>query len=148
MTRVPDVPRRRAARAARALAALLVLLLAVSALAACGGDDEPSAEEQLCSNLDSLSESVTALQDIDLSSASVDELQTDLQNVKDAAGEVVQSAQEVAQADVSELQSSLDELESAIKGIPSDGVEPVQSALGNLSDTRQSISDDAGCDGS
>jgi len=32
--------------------------------------------------------------------------------------------------------------------IPADGVEPVQSALSDLSDTRQSISDDTGCDGS
>jgi len=148
MTHIPDKERRRLARTTRVLAGLLALTLSISVLSACGGDDEPSAEEQLCSDLDSLSDSVTALQDLDLSSASPDELQSDLESVKDATDEVVQSAQDVAQADVSELQGSLDELESAIKGIPSDGVEPVQSALADLGDTRQSISDGAGCDGS
>ena len=120
--------------------------VALLGLAACGG--EPSAEEQLCSDLDGLSEAVTNLQDFDLSSGSADELQADVSDVTDALGDVVSAAQDVADADVSELQSSVQAVTTAITQIPSDGVEPVQSALADLQQTRTSVSDGLDCDDS
>jgi hypothetical protein len=125
-------------------AAAILGAAALLGLAACGG--EPSAEEQLCSDLDDLSEAVTSLQGFDLSSGSADELQTEVGDVTAALGEVVSAAQDVAQADVGELQSAVQAVTTAVGQIPSDGVEPVQSALDDLQQTRTSIADGVGCD--
>ena len=117
---------------------------ALLGLASCGG--EPSAEEQLCSDLEGLSDSVTELQDFDVSAGSADELATAVGDVTTQAGEVVDAAQDVARADVSELQTSVQAVTTAVSEIPANGVEPVHDALASLQETRTSLSDSLACD--
>jgi hypothetical protein len=96
-----------------------LLMVATLGLVACGGDDEPSAEEaqaNLCTSLDELQTQVTALTDLGLDST-VDDVQDALGNIQDAFDEVVDDAQEVADVETQELGDAIDSLESTISDI-------------------------------
>ena len=97
----------------------LVSLLAIVGLfviAACGGDDDEvaSAAQSTCEALGDFRDSGLAIQALDPTSSSVDDLDDATQNAKDALGNVLDAAADTEEAAIEELQGAFDEYENAI----------------------------------
>lgn len=118
----------------------LLAVLAITGLTlavACGDDDDDSedqatAEQNLCSSLAGLSDSLAAFQALDPTSASYDDYDAAAADVGDAWDQVKPDAADVSAADTTALESAYDDLAQAIEDAPRD--EPVSKALNSLSD--------------
>jgi chromosome segregation ATPase len=96
--------------------ALALCMLASIALAACGGDDEPTADEartELCTSLDNLQTEFAGLVGLGLD-ASIEELREQWGEIQDAFGEVIDAAGDVESAETGDLEQARDDLNDAI----------------------------------
>ena len=94
----------------------LAVALAAAALVAagCGSSSKPA----YCSNVSDLQQSVTDLKSLQLNSAVVSTLQTDLQKVQSNANAVVSSAKQDFPSQTSALESSVSSLSATVKQLP------------------------------
>ena len=94
----------------------LAVALAAAALVAagCGSSSKPA----YCSNVSDLQQSVTDLKSLQLNSAVVSTLQTDLQKVQSNANAVVSSAKQDFPNQTSALESSVSTLSTSVKQLP------------------------------
>lgn len=132
-----DHPRR------MALAAALLATLAL--LAACGSDDEESAQDQYCAAGDDLESSVTALTQLDLIAEGTNGLEAALGAVEDDLSTLAETASETASGEVSALEESAQDLESALEGlagdITGDNVSALATAVESLATSAQAVYD-------
>jgi hypothetical protein len=111
---------------------ILLIALGLGAAVVIGwlGESETRADKQLCSSLESLQSSVTALKSIDASTASKSTFQSDVSAVQSAWSNVASDAKDVADIDMDSLDSAWSSFESAVKAVPdSDSVADAQSAI-------------------
>jgi hypothetical protein len=127
--------------------ALLTVVLALTAgLTACGGSSA-TPEEKLCSALDDFQASVAAMQDLNVGSSSLEDVQDAIGNVVDAAGDVAAAAKDVASADVSELQASAESLSTALEDFPSPGsIQAITDGISTIGQAGAQAIDDLDCD--
>lgn len=127
-------------RPVRFIAALLV---GVAALAACGSDDDESAQDRYCAAGDDLESSVTALTQIDLIAEGTNGLDDALGAVEDDVSTLADTASEAASDEVSALEESVQDLGSALEGlageITSDNVSVVATAVESLATSAQAV---------
>ena len=131
--------RRRGLRAGAA-----AMLAGVVVVAGCGGDDE-SAQDRYCAAGESLESSLDELTGLDLVAegtdgltAAVDEVQSDLDDLRD-------SASEAAADEVSALEQAVDDLSDAIStlggDLTSDNASAVGTAIENVATAARSVRD-------
>ena len=127
---------------------LLTLALAVTTgLTACGGGDSATPEEQLCSALDDFRASVDAVKNLNVGSASLDDVEEAVGNVVDSAKDVADAAKDVTSADVSELQASAESLSTALADFPSPGsIQAITTGISTIGEAGQQALDDLNCD--
>lgn len=129
--------------------AMATLALAVGAgLTACGGgDDSATPEEELCSALDGFRSSIDEVQDLNVGSSSLDDVEEAIGKVVDAAQAVASAAREVTSADVDELQASAESLQTALADFPSPGsIQAITTGLGTIREAGNQAVEDLDCD--
>ena len=117
-------------------------------LTACGGgDDSATPEEELCSALDDFRSSIDEVQDLNVGSSSLDDVEAAIGTIVDAAQEVASAAREVTSADVDELQASAESLQTALADFPSPGsIQAITTGLGTIRETGDQAIEDLDCD--
>jgi hypothetical protein len=114
------------------VAAGVGLAVVIGVLGNRGDDDETKSEaaSSLCGSLTTLESSIQALLNIDTSTATKSEFQSDVDAVESAWDQVKTDAQDVQDADTGDLDSAWDSFESAVKDVPSDSsVSDAESAV-------------------
>jgi hypothetical protein len=116
----------------RVIAVGAIALVGIGGLAACGDDDESqaTAEQNLCASLSSFSAAVVGLQGLDVQTASQDDYEDAVQQIRDAWNDVRQDAKDVVDADAAALDAAREDLESAVDDAPEDV--PVADAVAAL----------------
>jgi hypothetical protein len=96
-------------------------------------DDETKSEatSALCGSLKTLETSIETLVNIDTSTATKSEFQSDVDAVQTAWDQVKTDAGDVQDADTGDLDSAWDDFESAVKDVPDDA--SVQDAVSDVS---------------
>ena len=126
-------------------AAAVAMLTGVLVVAGCGSDDDESAQDQYCAAGESLETSLDELADLDLVAegtdgvtAAVDEVQSDLDDLRD-------SASDAAADEVGALEQAVDGLNDAIStlggDLTSDNATAVSTAIENVAAAAQSVLD-------
>ena len=118
-----------------------------------GTRNEPTKSEALstfCGSLQQLDSSVNTLVNIDTSTATTAEFQSDVDAVQSDWNQVKTDAQAVQDAQMGSLDSAWDDFESAVKSIPSDAtvqdaVSDVTQAADQLVTTAQSTASSMSC---
>jgi hypothetical protein len=115
------------------VAAGVGLAVLIGVLGNRGDDDSETKSEAvstLCGSLKTLESSIQTLLNIDTSTATKSEFDSDVTAVQTAWDQVKTDAQDVQDADTGDLDSAWDSFESAVKGIPSDSsVSDAESAV-------------------
>jgi hypothetical protein len=104
------------------------------------GNNEPTAEEStasLCSSLSTFEASVNALTNIDPSTTTTAEFQTDVKNVQADWADVTTAAQDAKSAQMGSLDAAWAAFESSVQGIPSDST--VQDAANTISKSADTL---------
>ncbi len=98
------------------LVAISLVLVAAFAVAACGGDDDDVAasEGQACEALGDLGQAYGGLLLLDVSTASVDDVESAVSDVDSALEDLSSAAGDLAQAQVDNLESAVNDLRSAV----------------------------------
>jgi hypothetical protein len=96
------------------------LAVLVGLAGARGGDSSASAQENLCSSLSSLESSTQALVDLDPSTASKDDYQSDVSTVQNDWNQVTSDASTVASDTMNTLDGAWDSFEQTVKDVPDD----------------------------
>jgi len=127
---------------------LTVALAVAVGLTACGGGgDSATPEEKLCSSLDDFKTSLDGLQDLNVGSSSLDDVQEAVGEVVDAAKAVAAAAKDVTSADVSELQASAESLQTALGDFPSPGsIQAITTGISTIGAAGQQAIEDLDCD--
>jgi predicted RNase H-like HicB family nuclease len=94
----------------------LLTIVGLFVIAACGGDDDDvaSAAQSTCEALGDFRDSGLAIQALDPTASSIDDLDDATQNAKDALDNVLEAAAETEEAAIGELQGAFEEFESAV----------------------------------
>jgi hypothetical protein len=115
-------------------------------------DDETKSEaaSTLCGSLTTLETSIQPLLDIDTSTATKSEFQSDVDAVQTAWDQVKTDASDVQDASTGDLDSAWDDFESAVKDIPddasvSDAVNDVKQSADELESTAKSTASSVNC---
>jgi hypothetical protein len=121
-------------RSATPVAAMLVIL----AVAGCTTDQsQASAEADLCDSLAEFGDAVQALDDLDASTASVDDIRAARSTMEAAWDLVVVDAAAVSAADQEALESAWTDLADAVDAIPTD--QPVEDALDTIDPAKAEV---------
>ena len=123
----------------------VAMLASVLVVAGCGSDDDESAQDQYCAAGESLETSLDELADLDLVAegtdgvtAAVDQVQSDLDDLRD-------SASDAAADEVGALEQAVDGLNDAIStlggDLTSDNASAVGSAIEDVAAAAQSVLD-------
>ncbi len=126
---------------------LMVGALALVLVVACNqASDQPTAEQALCDSLAAFGDSITAMTDLSVATASIDDLHASRDASQEAWDQVKADAANVAEADDAALEAAWNGLADAITGFPTDvtiadalgqiqsAVDDVQSAYGDMRD--------------
>ena len=106
-------------------------------------------EEELCSALDDFRASVDSVKNLNVGSASLDDVEEAVGNVVDSAKDVASAAKDVTSADVSELQASAESLSTALADFPSPGsIQAITTGISTIGEAGQQAIDDLACDSS
>lgn len=111
-------------------------IIAGLALAGCG-DDGDSSEAAYCDALDTLSDDVNSLTNLDVLSAGIDGVRDQLDQIRSDFDQVVESGREVASDEIDAAQSAIDNLSTAVDNLSSEGLSAsnagdVISAIGDV----------------
>lgn len=127
------------------VAAMVAGLLIV---AGCGDDDDESAQDQYCAAGESLRSSLDELADLDLVAGGTDGLTAAVDDVQSDLGDLRDSATEAADDEVGALEQAVDDLSDAISALGGDltrdNVAGVGTAIGNVVAAAQSVLDTLG----
>lgn len=124
------------------IAALLVAVIAVVVVVVVvvNKNNEPSKAEAastLCGSLKTLGTSVTALTQLDPSSTSKDQVQSDINTIKSDWNQVKTDAQDVKNAPTGDLDSAWSNFTSTVKGVPN--ASSVQDAVDSVKQSGQQL---------
>jgi hypothetical protein len=111
--------------AARSLSTLLAVVLAASGLAACGSD-----KPAVCDDVDTLQSSVDNLKDIQVSENGVNELSTQLTQIKQDLKQLGTDAKAEFGDDVSKVETAMTSLQSSVAAAKSERTASSLSAVG------------------
>lgn len=128
----------------------LAILIGVLATRNEPSETKAEATAGLCTSLQGLDASLKQLTSLDSSTATADELNTDVAAVQSSWDTVKSSAQDVQSASMGSLDSAWDTFSSAVKGIPdassvSDAMTSVQKAGQQLESTAKSTAASINC---
>jgi prefoldin subunit 5 len=118
-------------------------------LSACGDDGE-TPEEALCNELERLETEVETLQNLDLATVPLSELQDQLGEVSSAVEAVRETRADVRQARVADLEAALQALTGTITGIDADfsieqAANDIRSAAQGVEDAWAALGTEANC---
>jgi chromosome segregation ATPase len=121
---------------------LTIAVLASAAFVACGDDDDDDdqagAESKVCEGIDSFQASVAALQSLDPSTASQDDYEAAVEDVRSDWDALQEDVAELEAEDQEALEEAYGDLDQAIEDAPE--AEPVDDALATLSEEITAIS--------
>jgi prefoldin subunit 5 len=118
-------------------------------LSACGDDGE-TPEDALCNELERLETEVETLQNLDLATVPLSELQDQLGEVSSAVEAVRETRADVRQARVADLEAALQALTGTITGIDADfsieqAANDIRSAAQGVEDAWAALGTEANC---
>src|SRR5262245_24145346 len=137
----------------RTLAAVMTVLVLATGVAACSGDDEPSATEkarqQTCSDIDTFKSSVDSLVQ-DIKKGNFGDAKDDLSKVQSSFQSLTKSAKNLASSKKSDVQTQLDDVKTTLDGIKTassltDIQDVIDQAGSQLSDQGSTITDTLSC---
>ena len=132
----------------RRLLPLFALALAALFLAACGGDSQEEALENVCNAGDDIEQRVDNLASLTILTASAEEIEEDLnaisddvETIKDSAGDLREDEREAVDEAAQSLESTVDTSLSEIGGSQSleDVATGIESAIGQLGSSVQAL---------
>ena len=104
------------------------------------------AETQYCNSVDALQSSITTLTSTSASSLSQDQVQSDIDGIQSAWGNVKSDASHLHDLNSQDIDSAWDSFESAVKDLNNGGsTEDVQNAAKSLGTAAQSNADSVDC---
>ena len=104
------------------------------------------AEKQYCSSVATLESSISALTSLDPSTVSQDQVQSDIDDIQSAWGDVKDDASNLSDLNQEDLDSAWNSFESAVKNLNDGGsTEDVQNAAKSLGTAAQSSADSLDC---
>jgi hypothetical protein len=119
------------------VAAGVGLAILIGVLGTRNEESKTEAASSLCTSLSSLETSVTNLTNLDPSTASKSDYQSDVSAVQDDWNQVKSDAQDVQNAPTGELDSAWDSFDSAVKNVPNDA--SVSDALNDVAQSAQQL---------
>lgn len=134
----------------RLVLVLVAAMVGLFVVAGCGGDDDvASSAQDTCEALGEFRDSGLAIQALDPTSASLDDLEDARGDAEDALEDVLESADATRAAAVDELQSAFDEFENTVdenSDLPlPDLISAVLPQIQNVVDTWNQINQDLQC---
>ena len=125
----------------RAVGTVLALIAISGGLAGCGGNDKPA----VCSDLDNLKSSLSALKDVKLEQGALTTLSSDLQKVQSDLDQLAKEAKSQYSNEVSAVKSAASALSSSLKTASSDpnatSLSAVATDVGNLGTAISNLGD-------
>lgn len=98
-----------------------VLLVAILGLvAACGGNSQENALEDLCNGLTEVEEAVQGIVSLDPETATRDDLEDAINEARAAGDRVVEVAQDLEEANADALSGAIDDFRNAVSDLPDD----------------------------
>lgn len=112
-------------------------IILVAVLSNQDSETKSEAASTLCGSLTTLETSIQTLLDIDTSTATKSEFQSDVDAVQTAWDQVKTDAQDVQDASTGDLDSAWDDFESAVKDVPNDA--SVQDAVNDVTQSADEL---------
>ncbi len=122
----------------------VLLVVVLGAVAACGGDSQENALEDLCNSLTEVDEAIQGIVSLDPATATRDDLEDAINEARDAGDQVVEAAQDLEEANADALSAAIGNFRDAVADLPDDtslqeGIAAVGGAFVALTDEVENL---------